>query len=172
MNPLIEGMHSTFMPIDLKKMSTEEIIELYPKIIKELKSRDVMQTKNFIGEIGEFLAIHHYNKNPEFPNLKRADVSTKNLDAISRDGERYSIKSTSTATTGTFWGMNPPDSGKKDLQKFEYVVIVVFDGDYDLSSILEISWEQFLKIKRWHSRMNAWNIPINAALLKMAKKVT
>ena len=159
------------MSVDIEKLSTEEIIKLYPKILKELKNRNVIQSKNLIGEIGEFLAISYYNKNPNLPNLKRADASTKNIDAISRDGERYSIKSTSTSLTGTFWGLEPPGSEKNDKQKFEYVVIVRFDNDYALESIVEINWDQFLEIKRWHSRMNAWNIPVNASLMKMAKKI-
>ena len=159
------------MSVDIEKLSTEEIIKLYPKILKVLKNRNVIQSKNLIGEIGEFLAISYYNKNPNLPNLKRADASTKNIDAISRDGERYSIKSTSTGLTGTFWGLEPPDSKKKDKQKFEYVVIVRFDNDYALDSILEINWNQFLEIKRWHSRMNAWNVPVNVSLTQMARKI-
>ena len=159
------------MPVDIEKLSTEEIIKLYPKILKELKNRKVIQSKNLIGEIGEFLAISHYNKDPTLPNLKRADVSTKNIDAISRDGERYSIKSTSTSLTGTFWGLEPPGSEKNDKQKFEYVVIVCFDNDYALESIVEINWNQFLEMKRWHSRMNAWNIPVNASLIQIARKI-
>ena len=159
------------MDIDLESLSTDEIVGLYPKIISELKKRDVIQSKNLIGEIGEYLAISHYNKNPNFPNLKRADVSTKNIDAISREGERYSIKSTSSSSTGTFWGLEPPNSEKKDKQKFEYAIIVIFDEDYNLKKILEIDWEQFLQIKRWHSRMNAWNIPINSELSKIARTV-
>ena len=159
------------MSVDIEKLSTEEIIKLYPKILKVLKKRGVIRTKNFIGDIGEFLAISHYNKDPTLPNLKRADVSTKNIDAISRDGERYSIKSTSTSLTGTFWGLEPPGSEKKDKQRFEYVVIVRFDNDYALDSILEINWNQFLEIKRWHSRMNAWNVPVNVSLTQMARKI-
>ena len=159
------------MSVDIEKLSTEEIIKLYPKILKELKNRNVIQSKNLIGEIGEYLAISYYNKNPNLPNLKRADASTKNIDAISRDGERYSIKSTSTGLTGTFWGLEPLGSEKKDKQRFEYVVIVRFDNDYALDSILEINWNQFLEIKRWHSRMNAWNVPVNTSLIQMARKI-
>ena len=159
------------MPVDLDKLSIEEIIKLYPKILKELKNRNVIQSKNLIGEIGEFLAISYYNKDPNLPNLKRADASTKNIDAISRDGERYSIKSTSTGLTGTFWGLEPLGSEKKDKQRFEYVVIVRFDNDYALESIVEINWDQFLEIKRWHSRMNAWNVPVNTSLIQMARKI-
>ena len=159
------------VPEDIDKLSTYEIIQLYPKMIDVLTKRDVLRTKNFVGDIGEFLAISYYNKNPNLPNLKRADASTKNIDAISRDGERYSIKSTSTSLTGTFWGLEPPGSEKKDKQRFEYVVIVRFDNDYALESIVEINWNQFLEMKRWHSRMNAWNVPVNVSLTQMARKI-
>ena len=159
------------MSVDIEKLSTEEVFKLYSKILKELKKRDVIHSNNLVGEMGEHLAILHYNKNPNLPKLQRAPVSAKNIDAISRDGERYSIKTTSGGVTGTFWGLESTGSEKKDAQRFEYVVIVILDKDYDLESIVEIDWDQFLKIKRWHSRMNAWNIPVNASLMKMAKKI-
>ena len=34
-----------------------------------------------------------------------APVGTENIDAISRKGDRYSIKSTSSNTTGVFYGL-------------------------------------------------------------------
>ena len=80
------------MTVDIEKLSTEEIIQLYPKILKELKKRGVIRTKNFIGDIGEFLAIEGYNKNPNVPNLERADAGTEGYDAISQDGTRYQIQ--------------------------------------------------------------------------------
>lgn len=159
------------MTVDLKKLSTEEIIGLYPEIIKELKRRDVIQTKNLVGEIGEFLAISHYNKTANLPNLKRAETGTKNMDAISREGKRYAIKSTSRKTTGAFWGLNPSGSQETDSQIFEYVIIVIFDDYYRLSKILEITWEQFLELKKWHSWMGTWNLSITAKLLDAAKKI-
>lgn len=35
--------------------------------------------------------------------------------------------------------------------------------------IIEISWENFLKYKHWHSRMNAWNLSITKKLIKDSK---
>ena len=37
-----------------------------------------------------------------------------------------------------------------DKQKFEYVLIVKFDNDYQLEKIIQLDWELFLKYKRWH----------------------
>lgn len=80
--------------MDLREKSTEYIIQLYSMAIKELKRRKVIRTNNVIGELGEYLAIAYYNKTPGLPNLSPAPIGTENIDAISRKGDRYSIKST------------------------------------------------------------------------------
>lgn len=156
---------------DLESLSDTDLIGAYAKIIRLLKARDVIQSKNLVGDIGEYLALSHYNNTPGLPNLQRAPKGTKNVDALSREGKRYSIKATSTTATGTFWGLNPPDSTEKDRPSFEHVIVVVFDGDYELKKIIELDWEQFLTLKRWHSRMNAWNIPITAELGEIGKVI-
>ena len=50
-------------------------------------------------------------------------------------------------------------------------MIVILDDGYVLKNVLEIDWEQFLKIKKWKLPEKAWNIPVNASLKEMAKKV-
>ena len=156
---------------NLEDMSAAELIELYPKILELLKKKDVIRSKNLIGDIGEYLVISHYCKTAGLPNLQRAPPSTKNIDAISTNGERYSIKSTSTNVTGTFWGLNTPGSEDKEQQKFEYLVIAIFSNNYVLKKIVEVDWNQFLQIKRWHSRMNAWNVTINSKLDKIGRVI-
>ena len=159
------------MPIDMDDLTTEEIIQLYPKILKELKKRGIIKTKNLIGEIGAYLAIKNYAKNPKLPNLKLVKTTTKKIDAVSSSGDRYSIKTVSGNVTGVFRGLERPNSKKQDEPMFEYVLIVIFDNDYQLDSILEIDWKQFLEIKKWHSGMDGWNIPINLTLRNMAKNI-
>ena len=110
--------------------------------------------------MGEYLAIDFYNNTPGLPGLAVAPIGTENIDAISRKGDRYSIKSTSGNVTGVFYGLEPKGSTKQDKQKFEFVIICKFNNDYELEEILEMDWETFLKHKRWHSRMNAWNISL------------
>jgi hypothetical protein len=155
--------------IDLEDLTTNELIELYSGILKELKQRNVIRTRNIVGEIGEYLAINHYCNHSDLPNLQAAPIGTQNVDAISRNGERYSIKSTSGKVTGVFWGLNPPDSPEKDDRKFEYVIICLFDNTYCLNAIYELPWDKFLKHKKWHKRMNAWNLSITKALKKDCK---
>ncbi|PWL59115.1 hypothetical protein [Merdimmobilis hominis] len=146
--------------MDLKLLKTSDLVSLYSSVIKELKDRSVIRTNNVIGDLGKYLAIDYYNNTAGLPTLAVAPVGTENIDAISRKGDRYSIKSTSGNVTGVFYGLEPKGSTEPDKQKFEYVIICRFNTDYELEEILEMDWKVFLKHKRWHSRMNAWNIPL------------
>ena len=81
---------------EIENMSSMDIINLYPKMIKELKKRKVIETNNLVGDVGQFMAIEYYNKNSNLPNLDASPAGTRHMDAISRKGERYSIKSVTT----------------------------------------------------------------------------
>ena len=153
--------------MDLKKFSDEEVISLYPKILKELKSRDIIRTNNLVGDLGEYWTRIKYNETPNLPNLQDAPKSTKNIDAISNKGERYAIKSTSGSGTGVFASL----STENDEKKFEYLVIVLFDKDYILKEILELNWDQFKKFRRMKPPENKWNLPITNEVKSQAKKI-
>lgn len=155
----------------LQEKSTKEIICLYSMTIKELKRRKIIRTNNVLGELGEYLAIEIYNNTPGLPNLAAAPIGTENIDAISRKGDRYSIKSTSSTTTGVFYGLESPGSETPDQQKFEYVIICKFDDDYELQEVLEMDWKTFLKNKHWHSRMRAWNLSLSKKLREQCRIV-
>lgn len=157
------------MSIELNNHSTRELLEIYSNIISTLKDRGVIRTKNLIGDLGEYLAIEKYISTPNLPKLLAAPAGTQNIDAISTKGERYSIKSTTGNLTGVFYGLNPPDSEEIEDKKFEYVIIVLFNENFKLSKILEINWNQFLNLKKWHKTMNAWNLSITKSLLSQSK---
>ena len=133
---------------NLQEKNTKEIIQLYSKAIKELKRRKVIRTNNVVGELGEYFAIEIYNNTPGLPNLAPAPVGTENIDAISRKGDRYSIKSTSNTTTGVFYGLEEPES-----------------------DVLEMDWDTFLRNKRWYKRMHAWNLSLSKKLFQRCKVI-
>ncbi len=111
-----------------------------------------------MGEIGEAVAIKHFNSTPGLSNLKAAPTGTKNVDALSRNGDRYSIKTIQKAKkTGTVY----PDTQNPDRQLFEYLLIVRLRPDFSLEALYQFSWEQFLKIRAWDKRMNAWYVPVS-----------
>lgn len=158
--------------MNIEEFSDKEIIELYSKSIKELRKREIVRTKNITGELGEYLAVDYYSKNPNLPNLQFAPPSTENIDAISRKGERYSIKTiTNNGSTGVFYGLPSKDSEEDPIQKFEYVIIIKLNDNFELLNILELTWDQFLENKRWHSRMNAWNLSYSKKLKEKVKNI-
>lgn len=157
--------------MDLAVLSKAEIVSLYCETIKELKARSVIRTNNVIGDLGEYLAIEYYNNTAGLPTLAAAPIGTENIDAISRKGDRYSIKSTSRNVTGVFYGLEPNGSSVKDKQKFEYVIICKFSDDYELEEILEMDWDTFLRHKRWNSRIKAWNLSLTKEVCADCKVV-
>ena len=105
----------------IKKLNTLELINAYSEIINTLKKRGVIRTKNLIGDIGEYLVIEHFNNSKGKSNLQSAPSGTKNIDAISRNGDRYTIKYISSNLTEVFHGLEKPDSNKENYQKLEYL---------------------------------------------------
>ena len=150
-------------------LSDIELIELYPKLLQELKTRGIIRTNNLIGELGEYLAANTYLKNPKLPNLQLNIKSTKNIDATSNKGERYAIKATSGNGTGVFASLPTEDDGKV---YFEYLILVLFNKDYTLQAIYELTWDQFVQYRKMKPPENKWNLPITLAVKDIAKKIT
>jgi hypothetical protein len=138
--------------LNFDKETNEDIIAFRIQIDKEIKKRGI---KFNVGDVGEILAIKHFNDTPGLSNLQKAPTGTKNVDALSRNGERYSIK---TIKDGNKTGTVYPDTTNKEKQLFEYLLLVQIDDDYKIISLHRFSWEQFKKIKQWDKTMNAWYI--------------
>lgn len=157
--------------IDLEELGSEELWLGYSDIQQELKRRGLVRTNNIVGERGEFLAIESHNSISGLPNLQAAPEGTQNVDALSRKGERYSIKTISEPgnTTGVFYGVGENDNSNALEKKFEYVIIVQLYKNYRPRRILELDWSAFLKHKKWHRTMRAWNLRVTKSLLADAR---
>jgi len=153
----------------LKKLPDEALYKAYTFVIHELRKRGIIRSKNVVGDLGEYLVIKHYNDTPGLPNLSPAPTGTQNVDALSRKGDRYSIKATTGKVTGVFYGLHDKGESRPEKQKFEYVIVAIFDENLTLRRINELTWSDFLKYKRWHSRMRAWNLSITNDLLENTK---
>jgi hypothetical protein len=153
------------------ELNDEKILELYGRILDELKRRKLIRTNNLVGDWGERLAIKYYNENPDLPNLKAVNVGTKCVDAINEDNERYSIKSVTTNITGVFNGLNEKNSTLHQEKLFEYVIIVYFNKNFTIKSIYELNWESFLLLKKWNPSKHTWYLSISKKLVKKAKNL-
>ena len=146
-------------------LSDDELLDLRTLLDIELTSRGM----NFnVGEVGEKVAIKYFNSTSGLPNLIEAAKGAKNIDALSRDGDRYSIKTQMKAKkSGTIY----PDTANPDKQLFEYLLIVKLSSDYQLKTLHRFSWETFLLARAWDKRMNAWYIPVSNKRLDIAEKI-
>lgn len=146
----------------LAKISDEDLLLLRASLRAELRKRGIADS---VGAVGEQLAIEHFRKTPGLPKLHPAQRGTKNVDANSRDGERYSIKSVCSAKkTGTIY--QPKQDQKKQL--FEYLLIVKLAEDWSLESIHQLTWADFVEVRSWDKRMNAWYVAISGRTLDTA----
>lgn len=157
--------------INLDELNDEELWLNYGETQQELKKRNLVRTNNMVGERGEFLAIETYNSIAGLAKLQAAPEGTQNVDALSRKGERYSIKTISEpgSTTGVFYGCGDNDDEIQPEKKFEYVIIVQIFKNYKPKRILELTWEQFLVYRKWHSTMRAWNLSVTKTLISESK---
>ena len=109
--------------VPLSTLSDQVLIQLRANVEAEMNTRGLAFN---VGDVGEQLAIEHFNSTPGYPTLLAAPTGTKNVDALSRDGERYSIKTLLRAKkTGTVY----PDPEQRDRQLFEWMLVVRLNSD-------------------------------------------
>jgi hypothetical protein len=154
---------------NLENLSDSDLISIYGKLVKELKTRGIIRTKNVVGDLGERFVIDYYTHSPFLESLSDAPPSTKSIDAIGEHGNRFAIKTITGNLTGVFYGLPHKDSADNPEQLFDFLLIVIFSDSYEPKIIYELTWEQFLIHKRWHSRMEAWNILVNKQVKSVAK---
>ncbi|MGG5736681.1 DUF6998 domain-containing protein [Bacillus cereus group sp. IBL03679] len=155
--------------VDYENMTIGEGLEHYSKLMRMFKKKGVIRTNMLVGDIGEYIAIEHYNNTPELPNLRLVEIGTKDIDAISDTNERYSIKASSGSATGVFKGLNPPNSNLLEEKKFEYAIVVLFNDDMKLRAIYEFDWQSFLEVKLWSNTHKAWYINISEKSKRKSK---
>lgn len=151
--------------VDLKSLDDIGLLKLRTAVDREARHRGL----NFnVGEIGEKLAVGLFKERPDLPVLAPAPRGTKNIDAISRDGNRYSIKTLQRAKkTGTIY----PDPVDKNRRLFEFILVVLIDDEFSLERIIELDWEQFCSVRSWDIRMNAWYVARSHRALGIGRQI-
>jgi hypothetical protein len=149
----------------LDRMKIEELIKEYADIEDALRRRGVIHSSNATGDLGEYFAKKFYGETKRLPKLTPAGRGTKNFDATSTKGETYSIKATTTKCTGPFSGMNPPGSPEKEQQVFHHVIIVAMSKMYVLTGIYELTWDSFLKHRKWVKGVHSYNLRLTEKLI-------
>ncbi|PDS99259.1 hypothetical protein CO659_00085 [Rhizobium sp. S9] len=142
------------VPVQMREPSDElvclsdlDLLRLRARVAAELKKRGLALN---VGQVAESLAIATYNATPGRANLQPAPTGTQNVDALSRRGDRYSIKGVLDARkTGTVY----PDREDPDKQLFEYLIVVRIDADWQLVALYEFDWKTFCEVRSWDRRI-------------------
>ena len=158
---------------ELEKLTTEELVKLISPnsdVHKELKRRDVIRTKNITGELGEYFVLKHYNNLSKINDYSLKRPGMKNIDVLGSNGQKYSIKTVSgkNKTTGSFWNPELIDNNHKT---FDYLIICMLNDDYGLNMILELSWDDFIKYKKFNKRMNNYQVTITKKMIEDVRVV-
>lgn len=156
--------------MDFSIYSGSELIKMYGELLEQMKTKNVIRSKNVTGDLGEYIVVEYYTNTSNLPKLQFAPPSTQNIDAISINGERYSIKTTTTTTTGVFYGLTQ-DADPNMRPLFEYVVVVKLDDNFQPELILEVDWDVFFRHKHWHSRVRAYNLVLTKKLIADSKVI-
>jgi hypothetical protein len=150
---------------ELVSLNDLDLLRLRARVAAELKKRGLALN---VGQVAESLAIATYNATPGRANLQPAPTGTQNVDALSRRGDRYSIKGVLDARkTGTVY----PDREDPDKQLFEYLIVVRIDADWQLVALYEFDWKTFCEVRSWDRRMNAWYVGLAARTLARATQI-
>ena len=144
---------SLLIIMDHSQISDEELVSLVSpnsEVHKELKRRNILKTKNLVGEIGEYFTFKFFNNNSGLTNLVESTSNIKNIDFIGMNGKRYSVKTVSSrkGTPAPFYKI------EDTTPTFDYLIFVILDNSYQLDLILQLTWEDFIKYKNFNSRMN------------------
>ena len=149
---------------DLVELSDSQLLRLRAEVEAEMLRRG----KAFsVGELGEAMAIEYFRITAGLPILQKAPAGTKNVDCLSREGDRYSVKTICRAKkTGTIY----PDADR-EKQLFEYLLIVRLTAHYELAAIYRFSWKLFTTLRSWDKRMAAWYVGASSKTLALAEIV-
>ena len=150
------------------KMSDDELVLLRAGLDAEMRKRNIAFS---VGGVGERLVIEHFRKTSGLPKLQAAPRGTKNVDALSRNGDRYTIKARCNASKAQKTGAIYQSKEDKDKQMFEYLLIALLAEDWSLESIHQLTWNDFLKVRSWDTRMSAWYVPISQRTLGAAQLI-
>lgn len=150
---------------ELVGLSDIDLLRLRARVAAELTKRGLALN---VVQVAGSLAIATYNATPGHANLQPAPTGTQNVDALSRRGDRYSIKGVlDVRKTGTVY----PDREDPDKQLFVYLIVVRIDADWQLVALYEFDWKTFSEVRSWDRRMNAWYVGLAAKTLARATQI-
>lgn len=145
--------------MQVDKISTDGLFILYADIIEELKTRNIVRTKNnIVSDYAEYLV----SKNLD---LELMPNSNKHFDAIDKKtGEKFQIKSRRT----TDYNRSKLLGVIRDLDKadFDYLVVVYFNTNFKVIDAYIVPKKTVKKYAKYNKHQNGYRISLKGKILE------
>ena len=105
-----------------QEVSNKELILSYGHILKAMRKRGIIRTKNVVGDLGESYAELEFTERDDLPTLKLAPANEKDLDATDSNGSCYSIKSVSRTSAKRTSSIHLEYTHNENDKRFDYLV--------------------------------------------------
>lgn len=144
------------MSVDLSGLGIGELLNLYTRVLEELRNRGVLRsTNNPIADYAEWLVARALG-------LELSTQSNHGFDAEGADGTRYEIKARRWSR-----GTRPPHFGAiRDLESghFDFLVGVLFKVDFRVERASVIPLKVVREAASYVRHTNGWRLAISDSL--------
>lgn len=144
---------------DLKRLKDEELLQLYARLMQELRQRELIRSSNNpVSDYAEKIIC-------EKMNLSQQKKSSKGFDAIDRKSEtKYQIKArrltkhNKSRQLGVIRNL--------DQKLFDYLIAVIFDKFFNVLEIWRIPRETIPRYARYSSHQNGHILVLTGDILE------
>jgi hypothetical protein len=165
------------LPLDLsnvaddKSISDEELIKAFGVLLSAMQQRQIIRTKNIVGELGERYCEITFNQQADLPNLNLVPTNAMDIDATGDNGLTYSIKSASFSSAKRTGAFHLAEDHAAQDKRFDYLLVCILNDSMSLRAIYRFDWEMFWKLKSWSKTQKAWFLSLSKRNLVLANKV-
>ena len=122
-----------------------------------------MTSNKNLGNAGEFYVLAQLAQRGYIAG--KTDDGQTLIDVIATDPESLNTVNIQVKTRTIDGKISSWLMSEKNEKVFEYLLIVVLDDDYDVLSVLQLTWDDFMEHKKYNSRMENYNISLTKKLI-------
>lgn len=135
------------MNMDLKSISTQQLLQNYVHILDELRTRKIVRTSNSpMGDYAEWLVSDRLS-------LTLVTNSTAGYDAVDTFGTKFQIKCRRITPRNRSRQLSAIRNLK--YQEFDYLIAVLFNEQVNVISVMKIPHSIIEKYARYREHVNA-----------------
>lgn len=150
--------------INVTNLKTEELMNLYGSLLKELNDRNVVRTYNSpIGDYAEWLFSEIYD-------LELEQNSNKGYDVIdNKNNIKYQIKSRWFSTQREGRQLNVIREYEK--KEFDYLIVIFFNKNFSVQEAYKISHEVVGVHGKFRSHQNGYVLTVNSKVIEDSRVI-